>query len=345
MVAIARPPCDEGVIRSWPCAAAVPARLGRWILATTILGSSLAFIDGTVVNVALPALQRDLHATAADLLWVIEAYSLFLSALILVGGSLGDHLGRRRIFAVGVALFTLASVGCGLAPGVTYLVVARAVQGVGAALLVPGSLAIISASFDEDHRGQAIGTWSGFTTITSALGPVLGGWLVQHVSWRAVFFINVPLGALTVALLLWHVPESRDEEVSGGLDWWGALLVTLGLGAVVYGFIASGTLGLGHPLVVASLAAGAVALCLFVAVEARSPAPMLPLSLFRSRTFSGTNLLTLLLYGALGGTLYFLPLNLQQVQGYSATAAGAALLPFTAIMFALSRWAGGLVTR
>src|ERR671935_2587342 len=329
MVAIARPPCDEGVIRSRPCAAAAPARQGRWILATTILGSSLAFIDGAVVNVALPALQRDLHATAADLLWIIEAYSLFLSALILVGGSLGDHLGRRRIFAAGVALFTLASVGCGLAPGVTYLVVARAVQGVGAALLVPGSLAIISASFDEDHRGPAIGTWSGLTTITSALGPVLGGWLIQHVSWRAVFFINVPLGALTVALLLWHVPESRDEEVSGGLDWWGALLATFGLGAVVYGFIASGTLGLGHPLVLASLAAGAVALGLFVTVEARSRAPMLPLSLFRSRTFSGTNLLTLLLYGALGGTLYFLPLNLQQVQGYSATAAGAALLPFT----------------
>src|SRR5437588_724140 len=295
--------------------------------------------------VALPALQRDLHATAADLLWVIEAYSLFLSALILVGGSLGDHLGRRRIFAAGVALFTLASVWCGLAPSVTQLVVARAVQGVGGALLVPGSLAIISASFDEDGRGQAIGTGSGFPPTTWALGPVLGGWLVQHVSWRAVFFINVPLGALTVALLLWHVPESRDEEVSGGLDWWGALLVTLGLGAVVYGFIASGTLGLGHPLVVASLAAGAVALSLFVAVEARSRAPMLPLSLFRSRTFSGTNLLTLLLYGALGGTLYFLPLNLQQVQGYSATAAGAALLPFTAIMFALSRWAGGLIKR
>jgi EmrB/QacA subfamily drug resistance transporter len=345
MVAIARPPCDEGVIRSRPCAAAVPARKGRWILAATILGSSLAFIDGTVVNVALPALQRDLHATAADLLWVIEAYSLFLSSLILVGGSLGDRLGRRRIFAAGVALFTLASVWCGLAPGVTQLVVARAVQGVGAVLLVPGSLAIISASFDEDHRGPAIGTWSGFSTITSALGPVLGGWLVQHVTWRAVFFINVPLGALTVALLLWRVPESRDEEVSGGLDWWGALLATLGLGGIVFGFIEFGTLGLGHPLVVASLVAGVVALSLFVAVEARSRAPMLSLSLFRSRTFSGTNLLTLLLYGALGGTLYFFPLNLQQVQGYSATAAGAALLPFTAIMFALSRWAGGLIKR
>src|SRR5256714_5779460 len=344
MVAIARSPCDEGVIRSRPCTAPAPTGRGRWILAATILGSSLAFIDGTVVNVALPALQRDLHATAADLLWVIEAYSLFLSALILVGGSLGDHLGRRRIFAAGVALFTLPSVCCGLAPSVTQLVVARAVQGVGGALLVPGSLAIISASFDADHRGQAIGTWSGFTTITSALGPVLGGWLVQTVSWRAVFFINVPLGALTVALLLWRVPESRDEEARGGLDWWGALLVTLGLGGVVFGFIESGTLGLGHPLVVASLAAGALTLGLFVVVEARSQAPMLPLRLFRSRTFSGTNPLTLLLYGALGGTLYFLPLNLQQVQGYSATAAGAALLPFTAIMFALSRWAGGLVT-
>jgi EmrB/QacA subfamily drug resistance transporter len=344
MVTVARPPCDEGVIRSEPCAqAAQPARQ-PWILAATILGSSMAFIDGTVVNVALPALQQDLHATASDLLWVVEAYALFLSALILVGGALGDHLGRRRVFGAGVALFTLASIWCGLAPSVAQLVVARAVQGVGGALLVPGSLALISASFDQDHRGQAIGTWSGFTTITSAAGPVFGGWLVQHASWRWVFFLNVPLAVLTLLLLL-RVPESRDEVARGGLDWWGAGLVTLGLGAVVYGFIEAGTLGLGQPMVLASLAIGVVALGIFVAVEARSPAPMVPLGLFRSRTFSGTNLLTLLLYGALGGALYFLPFNLQQVQGYSPTAAGAALLPFTAVMFLLSRWAGGLIPR
>jgi EmrB/QacA subfamily drug resistance transporter len=316
-----------------------------WILAATILGSSLAFIDGTVVNVALPALQRDFHAAAADLLWVVEAYALFLSALILVGGSLGDRLGRRRVFAVGIAVFTLASMWCGLAPNVTQLVVARAVQGIGGALLVPGSLALISATFDDDHRGAAIGTWSAFTTITSALGPVLGGWLVQHASWRWVFFINVPLAVATLTLLLTRVPESRDTGIQGGLDWPGVLLVTCGLGAVVYGLIEAGPLGLGDPLVVGSLVLGVAALVLFVLAEAGSAAPMLPLSLFRSRTFSGTNLLTLLLYGALGGALYFLPFNLQQAQGYSATASGAALLPFTAIMFALSRSAGAAVRR
>lgn len=345
MVAIARPPCDEGVICSRAPAPQPAPRSGRWVLAATILGSSLAFIDGTVVNVALPALQRDLHASAADLQWVIESYALFLAALILVGGSLGDHLGRRRIYATGIAIFTLASIWCGLAPTVGQLIVARAVEGIGGALLVPGSLALISASFDRDQRGQAIGTWSGFTTITSALGPVLGGWLVQNVSWRWVFFINVPLAALTLALVFWHVPESRDEGANGRLDWWGALLVTLGLGGVVYGLIAAGSHGLGNPVVIGALAGGAVALVLFVAVEARGRAPMMPLPLFRSRTFSGANLLTLLLYGALGGALYFLPFNLQQVQGYSATAAGAALLPFTVIMFGLSRWAGGLVKR
>jgi EmrB/QacA subfamily drug resistance transporter len=316
-----------------------------WILAATILGSSLAFIDGTVVNVALPSLQRDFHAAAADLLWVVEAYALFLAALILVGGSLGDRLGRRRIFAAGIALFTLASIWCGLAPSITQLVVARAVQGIGGAMLVPGSLAVISATFDDDHRGAAIGTWSAFTTITSALGPVLGGWLVQYASWRWVFFINVPLAALTLLLLLTRVPESRNTEITSGIDWPGAALVTLGLGAVVYGLIEAGPLGLGAPVVVGSLALGVVALALFVPVEARTAEAMLPLRLFRSRTFSGTNLLTLLLYGALGGALYFLPFNLQQAQGYSATASGAALLPFTALMFTLSRWAGGAVRR
>jgi EmrB/QacA subfamily drug resistance transporter len=314
-------------------------------LAATILGSSLAFIDGTAVNVALPALQRDLHATSADLQWVIESYALFLAALILVGGSLGDHLGRRKIYATGIAIFTLASIWCGLAPTVGQLVLARAVEGIGAALLVPGSLALISASFDQDHRGQAIGTWSGFTTITSALGPVLGGWLVQNVSWRWVFFINVPLAAATLALLFWRVPESRDEQASGRLDWWGALLVTLGLGGVVYGLIAAGAQGFGQPIVADALGGGVVALALFVVVEARRRAPMMPLDLFRSRTFGGANALTLLLYGALGGALYFFPFDLQQVQGYSATAAGAALLPFTVIMFGLSRWAGDLVKR
>jgi EmrB/QacA subfamily drug resistance transporter len=316
---------------------------GGWVLAATILGSSIAFIDGSVVNVALPIMQRSFHATAADLQWVIEAYSLFLSALILVGGSLGDRLGRRRIFAFGIAIFTIASVACGAAPNIGVLIVARCIQGVGGACLVPGSLAIISAAFDTDSRGKAIGTWAGFTTITSALGPVLGGWLVQHASWRWVFFINVPLAAITLFLLYRHVPESRDEQQRGRLDWLGALCITGGLGGIVFGLIEAGPLGFGDPVVLGSLVGGIVLVVVFVYVEAHSAAPMMPLDVFRSRTFTGTNLLTLFLYGGLGGSLYFFPFDLQQVQGYSPTAAGAAFLPFTLIIFVMSRWTGGLV--
>ncbi len=345
MAHIVKPPCDEGVIRSAPESISVTSNIGPWVLAATILGSSMAFIDGTVVNVALPVLQIDLHATVADVQWVVEAYSLFLAALILVGGSLGDSFGRRRIYAIGIVLFVAASVLCGLAPNITFLIVARAVQGIGGALLVPGSLAIISASFAKEQRGRAIGTWSGFTAITSVLGPVLGGWLVQFASWRWVFFINVPMAVIVLGILFWRVPESRDKEDKARLDWWGALLTTLGLGAIVYGLIEAGTLGLGHPLVLGALALGVVALIAFLFVEARSSAPMLPLSLFRSKTFSGANLLTLLLYAALGGALFFLPFDLIRVQGYTPTAAGAANLPFIVIMFSLSRWSGGLVSR
>ncbi len=342
---IVKPPCDEGVIQSAPECFSVARNIGPWVLAATILGSSMAFIDGTVINVALPVLQTDLHATVADVQWVVESYSLFLAALILVGGSLGDSFGRRRIYAIGITLFVAASVLCGFAPNVTFLIVARAVQGIGGALLVPGSLAIISASFAKEQRGRAIGTWSGFTAITSVLGPVLGGALVQYASWRWVFFINVPIAAITLIILFWRVPESRDEENKARLDWWGALLATLGLGAIVYGLIESSSLGLGNPLVIYALILGVVALIAFLFVEARSSAPMLPLSLFRSKTFSGANLLTFLLYAALGGALFFLPFNLIRVQGYPPTAAGAANLPFIIIMFSLSRWSGGLVTR
>jgi EmrB/QacA subfamily drug resistance transporter len=338
-------PCDEGVIRAGqtvvPCAPASEP----WILAATILGSSMAFIDGTVVNVALPALQKNLNATVLDVQWVVEAYALFLAALLLAGGSMGDRFGRRRIFCSGVALFALASVGCGMAQSVGQLIVARAVQGVAGALLVPGSLAIISASFDEARRGQAIGTWSGFTAITAGIGPVLGGWLIEHASWRAVFFINGPL-ALIVLLIAWlHVPESRDDAANAPLDWPGTGLATLGLGTLVYGLIESSRLGFGHPLVLATLIVGALSLAVFFLVEARSAHPMLPLALFRSRNFSGANLLTLFLYTALGGGMFFFPLNLIQVQEYSATAAGAAWLPFIVILFLLSRWSGGLVKK
>ena len=280
--------------RGVPLAHTRPFAIGPWVLAATILGSSMAFIDGTVVNVALPVLQTALSATVGDVQWVVEAYALFLAALMLVGGSLGDSLGRRRIFALGIALFTAASIVCGLAPNVTVLIIARAIQGIGGALLVPGSLAIISATFDSTQRGRAIGTWSGFTAITSVIGPVLGGWLVQYASWRWVFFLNVPLAMGVLGILFWRVPESRDTEGSPHVDWWGSLLATLGLGEVVSGLIESGHLGLGSPLVLGALAVGVVALLVFLLAEARSTAPMLHLSLFRSRTFSGANLLTLL---------------------------------------------------
>ena len=340
-------PCNDGVISvkagDLPC----PKSSGPWILAATILGSSMVFIDGTVINVALPALQYSLNATVVDVQWVVEAYALFLAALLLAGGALGDHFGRKRIYAVGVVVFALTSIWCGLAPNINQLIIARAVQGVGGALLVPGSLAIISASFDENMRGKAIGTWSGFTAITAAIGPVFGGWLIQNVSWRAIFFINAPLALIVLALVYLHVPESRDEE-SGKLDWFGAALGTFSLGTLTFGLIESSRLGFSNPIIVIALGCGVVTAIAFIAVEAhmeKSGNPMLPLKLFGSRNFTGANLLTLFLYTALSGTLFFMPLNLIQVQGYTATAAGAALLPLILIMFLLSRWSGGLVKR
>jgi EmrB/QacA subfamily drug resistance transporter len=337
-------PCDEGVVRSKRAGAPCSFTAGPWILAATIIGSAMAFIDGTVVNVALPAIQAQLNATAVDAQWIVESYALFLAALILLGGSLGDHYGRKRIFALGIVLFTAASVWCGLSGSPEGLIVARAVQGVGGAMLVPGSLAIISASFEEARRGRAIGTWSGFLGVTTAIGPVLGGYLVENVSWRAAFLINVPLAIVVLWLVYRHVPESRDPDARK-LDIPGAVLATLGLGGVVFGFIESQNRGFGDPLVLVSLALGALALAAFVLVEGRVGEPMMPLRLFRSRNFSGANLLTLFLYAGLAGALYFLPFNLIQVHGYSATAAGSAFLPFVFITFVLSRWAGGLVTR
>ena len=303
-------------------------------MAATILGSSMAFIDGTVVNVALPALQSALQATMAEVQWVVVSYALTLAALLLAGGSLGDLYGRRKVFAIGVMLFSVASVWCGLSRTISELIAARGLQGIGAALLVPNSLALISASFPDEERGRAIGTWSGFTSITAAIGPVLGGWLVQHASWRWVFFINVPLAAIVLAITGLRVPESSRDGSRQALDWVGTLLTTAGLGAVVFALIESAP-------VVGSI--GALLLIAFVLVEARARHPMFPLSVFRSRTFSGANLLTFLLYAALAAALFFLPLNLIQVQGYSSTQAGAALLPFILLMFLLSRWSGGLI--
>jgi EmrB/QacA subfamily drug resistance transporter len=304
----------------------------------------MAFIDSTVVNVVLPALQTSFHATVVDVQWVVESYGLFLGALILVGGSLSDLFGRRRVFLIGVAIFAAASAGCGLASDIHQLIIARSIQGVGAALLVPGSLAIISTSFDEASRGRAIGTWSGFTAITAAIGPVLGGWLVQHASWRWAFFINVPLAAAVIAISLWRIPESRSATAAR-VDWTGAVIVTLGLGGLVTGLIESVNLGWSDPLVFGSLAVGVACLIVFAIVEAREKSPMVPLTLFASRSFSGANLLTLFLYAAIGIFFFLFPLNLIQVQGYPPTAAGAAMLPLILLLFLLSRWSGGLVAR
>jgi len=315
-----------------------------WVLAATILGSSMAFIDSTVVNVALPAIQASFRATVVDVQWVVESYGLFLGALILVGGSLGDLLGRRKIFVMGVAIFAVASAGCGFASNIHQLIVARSIQGVGAALLVPGSLAIISASFDEKSRGQAIGTWSGFTAITTAVGPVLGGWLVEHASWRWAFLINLPIAAVVILISGWRIPESRGPN-AGRIDWMGAFLATLGLGGLVYGFLETVNLGWTNRWVLGSLIVGFGSLITFVFAEIRVTSPMMPLPLFRSRSFSGANLLTFLLYAAIGIFFFLLPLNLIQVQEYSPTAAGIAILPFILLMFLLSRWAGGLVAR
>jgi EmrB/QacA subfamily drug resistance transporter len=337
-------PCDEAVIRAGTLGAPCAGRSRPWILAATILGSSIAFIDSTVVNVALPALQSDLHATVVDVQWVIESYGLFLSALILVGGALGDTLGRRKMFLLGVLGFAVASAGCGFSSNIKSLLVWRSVQGITAAFLVPGSLAIISSSFDEKSRGKAIGTWAGFTTITTAFGPVLGGWLIEHASWHWIFFLNIPLAAFVLIISFWHVPESRSSD-PGSVDCLGASITILGLAALVYGFLESSILGWTHPRVIGTLIFGVGSLATFIFVEKREKTPMVPLKLFQSGSFSGANLLTLFLYAALGIFFFLFPLNLIQIQKYSATATGAAALPMILLMFLLSRWSGGLINR
>ena len=316
----------------------------RWVLTASILGSSMAFIDGTVVNVALPVLQKALGATAAGVQWVIESYALVLAALLLFGGALADMVGRRRVFAIGIAVFALASAGCAVAPGIGWLIAARGIQGLGAALLVPTSLALLAAGFPAERRGRAIGKWSAFSAATAGLGPVLGGWLIQVGSWRWVFWINVPLAIASLVITRRWVPESRDQQARQ-LDFVGALLATLGLGGVAFGLLEAPRLGFGHPAILAGIIAGTLISGAFLMVEQRSREPMVPLELFRSHTFSGANLLTLLLYAALAGAFLFIPFNLIQVHGYSPAAAGAAMIPVIVLLSLLSSWAGRLADR
>ncbi len=317
---------------------------GRWALAASILGSGMAFIDMSVVSVSLPVLQRELGASVSTAQWIVESYALFLSSLVLVGGSLADRFGRRRIFILGVLVFAGASLACGIAPGAPSLIVARGVQGIGAALLVPSSLALLGAAFSPNERGQAVGTWSALTSIASAIGPALGGWLVQAVSWRAVFLINLPIAAALLWITVRRVRETRNPE-AGRLDVSGALLATLGLGALVFGLIEAPTAGWGDPRAWGPITVGVGALAAFVVRERRTAHPMVPLGLFRNRTFAATNLLTLFLYAALAAVFFFLPFVLIQARGYTPAASGAALLPLVVLVSAGSPAAGALADR
>lgn len=326
-------------------ATGVDQRTGRWVLFSAILASSMAFIDSTALNLALPAIQRDLGASGAQLLWIVNAYAILLAALILVGGALGDRYGRRRSFMFGIMIFTAASLLCGLAPTTTFLIAARAVQGIGGALMVPGSLALISALFSDTERGKAIGTWSSLSTVTTIMGPVIGGLLASGGWWRGVFLINIPLALAALWALVRYVPESRDDGAARRLDVLGAALVTIALAALTYGAIEAPSRGLRDPLIVTMLIGSVVAFLGFVIVERRSSHPMIPLDMFQSPTFRGTNLMTLFLYAGLAAVGFFLPLNFVQVQGYNESIAGLTQLPVAACLFLMSRWTGALADR
>lgn len=317
---------------------------GRGVLATTILGSSMAFLDGTVVNIALPTIGGDFHTTLTGLQWTVAGYTLTLAAFVLVGGSLGDRYGHRKIFLTGVVWFALASLACGLAPNIGFLIAFRTVQGIGSALLTPGALALIQAVFHPDDRGKAIGAWSGLASIAGAAGPLVGGYLIEFASWRWIFLINLPLAAAVVAVALRYVPESR-EHAPGRFDIPGTVLGALGLAGVTYALTEAGGRGLGSPRVLAALAIGLGGLAAFIVVERRSSHPMMPLALFRSREFSAANGLTMTAYGALGALFFFLPTYLQIVVGYKPLVAGLAQLPVTIVMMLLSSRVGALTGR
>ena len=318
---------------------------GHWVVAATVLGSGMAALDATVVGIALPAIGRDFHASVSSVQWVVDAYTLTLAGLLLLGGTLGDSYGRRKLFVIGVVWFAIASLLCGLALNAPMLIAARALQGVGGALLTPGSLAILQASFAEEDRGAAIGAWSGLGGVATAIGPFLGGWLIDAVSWRLVFFINLPLAVLVVAIAARHVPETKSPGPVPKLDIRGALCISGALAGITYGLIAASTDGWGSVQVVAPLVAGAVLFGLFILVEAREKEPMLPLEVFASRQFSAANAVTFVVYAALGGLLFLVPTVLQVAHGYSPVEAGTALLPVTVIMLALSSRSGALAAR
>lgn len=311
---------------------------------STILASSMAFIDSTALNVILPSLQNDLGAEGTDIFWILNAYLLMLAALILVGGSLGDKLGRKKVFMVGIVIFITASAACGFAPSVTWLIIARSVQGLGGALMIPGSLSIISATFHDKEKGQAIGTWSAATTLVTVGGPIIGGALGDAGLWRAIFYINIPIGLAALYVLATRVPESTNDDLDHRLDYGGAISVVIALAALTFGFLKIPEIGWEWPVYV-SLAGGMIALIVFIIIERRSDHPMVPLGLFRNRTFTGANVLTFFLYAALAAGLLFLSLNLIQVQGYRQLQAGLSLLPFTLLMASLARYVGGLVDR
>jgi EmrB/QacA subfamily drug resistance transporter len=342
MTTLARAPCDDGVAHAL-AAPATSIATRRAVLAATVLGSSLGFIDGAVVNVALPALQSAFGASAALVQWVINAYLLPLGALVLIGGAAGDRYGRRRVFVIGVILFAVASLACALAPTAGWLVAARAVQGCAAALMTPASLALLGASFAKSDRARAFGIWAGAGALTTAFGPVLGGWLVDTAGWRTIFLVNLPLAAIAVVIAARKVPESRDDAAQP-LDWVGALVAALALCAMTFGLTVAPARGW-TVTTLAWVIGGVVLFGGFLVVERRSAAPMMPLSLYRSRAFSTLNGMTLLLYFALGGTLFLLPFELIRVEGYSATAAGAALVPFAIVMGLFSAAAGRLARR
>jgi EmrB/QacA subfamily drug resistance transporter len=311
----------------------------------TVLGSGMAALDATVVGIALPAIGRDFHATVASMQWVVDGYTLTLAGLLLLGGALGDVHGRRKVFVIGTVWFALASLACGLAPDTGFLIAARALQGAGAALLTPGSLSILQASFASDDRSRAIGAWSGLGGVATAIGPFLGGWLISAVSWRLIFFINLPVAVAVILISARHVPESRAPGPAPPLDAAGAVTISLALAGLTYGLIAASADGWTSPGVLASLFAGAALFAAFIVVEARGSHPMLPLGVFRSRQFSAANAVTFVVYGALGGALFLVPVVLQEVCGYSPLEAGAAMLPLTVIMLALSARSAALSAR